>query len=193
MLKKIVLGGLLIGLVGFLIAGAVIRTNAVAGSGEASNRHVTAAVEVAANGQGGGQSGRRAEQDATGTQPRNDQGGEAVRGGGNGGGAAGALAEPLADVQPADWTSFAGTVISAAPGLVEVETPAGAIIPFEGRPLSYALEQGFALTPGDAVLLHGFDEDGEFKLGQVDNLTTGAFVTLRDAAGRPGWAGRGRQ
>ena len=66
-----------------------------------------------------------------------------------------------------------------------------ATIPSQGRPLSYALEQGFASTIGDAVLLHGFDEDGEFKLGQVDNLTAGASVILRDASGRPGWAGRG--
>ena len=129
------------GLVGFLIAGAVIRTNAVTGSGEASDRRATTSVEAYANGQGGGQGGGRwAEQDETAAQPYN--GGEAVRGG-NGGGAA--ASAPLADVQPTDWTSYAGTVISASADLVEVETATGAIIPFEGRPLSYALEQGFTL------------------------------------------------
>ena len=41
------------------------------------------------------------------------------------------------------------------------------------------------------MALDGFDEDGEFKIGQVTSM--GASVTLRDASGRPGWAGRGRQ
>jgi hypothetical protein len=77
--------------------------------------------------------------------------------------------------------------------LVEIKTDAGKVIPFEGRPLSFAAEQGFALKVGDAVTLGGFDEDGEFKIGQVTNLNGGATVVLRDVSGRPGWSGRGRR
>jgi hypothetical protein len=190
MVKKIVLGGLLIGLIGFLITGAVVRTNAISGSGEGVGRHGAEATDVANGGQGGnGQGGRWATEEQT----------DAVRGGGiggwgqggNGDGTGAAAQEPLADVAPTEWASFVGTVVSAADDLVEVETETGEIIPFEGRPLSFALEQGFALQLGDSVLLHGFDEDGEFKLGKVDNLETGASVILRDTSGRPGWAGRG--
>jgi len=96
-----------------------------------------------------------------------------------------------ADVQPDEWRTVEGTVVSAANDLIEIETAAGEIITFEGRPLSFALEQGFSLQLGDAVAVDGFDEDGEFKIGQVTNLGNEASVTLRDASGRPGWSGRG--
>ena len=38
----------------------------------------------------------------------------------------------------------------------------------------------------------GFYEDGEFKAGTVENLTTGETIVLRDEAGRPMWSGQGR-
>ena len=94
-------------------------------------------------------------------------------------------------MQPDAWLTLQGTVVSVADDLVEIRTAAGEVIPFEGRPLSFALEQGFSLEVGDAVALAGFDEDGEFKISQV--TSNGASITLRDASGRPGWAGRGRQ
>ena len=37
----------------------------------------------------------------------------------------------------------------------------------------------------------GFYEDGEFKAGTVENLTTGETIILRDETGRPMWAGAG--
>ena len=104
---------------------------------------------------------------------------------------AGQSGVPQADVQPEAWRTLQGTVVTVADDLVEIRTTAGEVIPFEGRPLSYALEQGFSLEVGDAVALDGFDEDGEFKIGQV--TSNGASITLRDASGRPGWSGRGRQ
>ena len=100
---------------------------------------------------------------------------------------------PQADVQPAEWRTIQGTVVSVADDLVEIKSTTGEVIPFEGQPLRYALEQGFSLEAGDAVALGGFDEGGEFKIGQVESLGNGMSVTLRDASGRPGWAGRGRR
>jgi len=38
----------------------------------------------------------------------------------------------------------------------------------------------------------GFYEDGEFKAGTVENLTTGETIVLRDEAGRTMWPGQGR-
>ena len=39
-------------------------------------------------------------------------------------------------------------MVSVADDLVEIKTAAGEVIPFEGRPLSFALEQGFSLEGG---------------------------------------------
>lgn len=65
------------------------------------------------------------------------------------------------------------------------------MISFEGQPLCYAVSQGLALQVGDAVTLNGYEEDGEFKIGQVTSLSSGASITLHDASGRPGWSGGG--
>ncbi len=190
MLKKIALGALLTGLVAVLIWGAVIRTNAVSseGAGETGRRgqateDVTADTVV--QGRGGGRWNETTQ-------------GETGRGGGRWaqGGAAeqapvGQNSIPQADVQTDEWRTVQGTVMSAADDLVEIRTAAGEVIPFEGRPLSFALAQGFSLKVGDPVALAGFDEDGEFKIGKV--TSSGASIILRDANGRPGWAGRGQR
>ncbi|MCD6344029.1 MAG: hypothetical protein J7M17_00285, partial [Anaerolineae bacterium] len=55
-----------------------------------------------------------------------------------------------------------------------------------------AYREDFALEVGDEVTVLGFHEDGEFKAGTVENLTTDETITLRDETGRPLWAGRGR-
>ena len=62
----------------------------------------------------------------------------------------------------------------------------------EGRPWRYVLETGFTVRVGDQVTLRGFDEDGEFKVGDLTNDTLdGAALQLRDADGRPAWRGQG--
>ncbi len=183
MLKKIVLGALLTGLVAVLVWGAVNRTNAKGSesSGETGRRNqVAESVTVDAVAQGSGSGGGRWA-----------QGGAAAQGGARDQAPAGQSGLPQADVQPDAWRTLEGTVVSVADDLVEIRTAVGEVIPFEGRPLSFALEQGFSLEVGDAVALAGFDEDGEFKISQV--TSNRASITLRDASGRPGWAGRGRQ
>lgn len=103
-----------------------------------------------------------------------------------------ANADPQADVQPADWETLTGVVASVTDDLVEVELSGGEVIPFEGQPLRYAIEEGLALNVGDTITLNGFEEDGEFKIGQV-TAPGGITITLRDESGRPGWSGRGRR
>ena len=88
-------------------------------------------------------------------------------------------------MQPAEWRTVEGMIISAAADPVEIQTAAGEVIPFEGRPLSFALEQRFSLKVGDVEILGGYDEAGEFKLGQVTNLGSGKSIRLRDTSGRP--------
>jgi hypothetical protein len=197
MLKKIVLGALLTGLVAVLIVGAVNRTNAKGSesSGETGRRgQATESVTADAIAQGSG--GRWSETETTqGTTGRGGgrwaQGGSAEQGSALGQAPAWQSGVPQADVQPDEWLTIQGTVVSVADDLVEIRTAAGEVIPFEGRPLSFALEQGLSLEVGYAVTLAGFDEDGEFKISQV--TSNGASITLRDASGRPGWAGRGRR
>ena len=208
MLKKIAMGALLTGLVAVLILGAVNRTNAVSGegAGEIERRGRTTETAMAdagvqnygqragtaneVNGQGGRWSQEAATTETLGRGGRWAQG-AAVNQAPLGQGAGRLSGVPEADVQPDEWRTVEGTVVSAANDLIEIETAAGEIVTFEGRPLSFALEQGFSLQLGNAVAVDGFDEDGEFKIGQVTNLGNEASVTLRDASGRPGWSGRG--
>lgn len=193
MLKKIALGALLAGLVAVLVWGAVIRTNARGGesAGEAGRfGRVTepAMADAPARGDGGRWS-------AT------SQGAAAATGRGNGRRLQGDAQEqvpsqpgdvPQADVQPDDWRTIQGIVAGATGDLVEIRAASGEVIPLEGQPLRYALEQGLDLAVGDAVALSGYDEAGEFKIGRVTCPDDGTSVTLRDASGRPGWAGRGQ-
>ena len=214
MLKKIALGTLLTGLVAVLIWGAVIRTNAKTGEGaDQLGRRGRATEYVATDGdqpgyaaQGTtGRGGRTTEYAATdGAQPgyaaqgTTGRGGRWAQGGAvaqaPGGQGAGVLSSvPQADVQPEEWITVQGTVVSVADDLVEIQTTTDEVIPFEGQPLRFAVGQGFIPKVDDAVAISGFDEDGEFKIGQVTNLSSGVSVTLRDASGRPGWAGGGRR
>jgi hypothetical protein len=191
MLKKILLGALLVGVIGVLIAGAVVRTSAKAGDGRGNEyggraRTAETGVTPAVDGEQYGGRWAQGEEAVTGR-------GQGGRGQGGGRGAAEAAPAPKAAVTSEDWLTVQGEVVSAADDLVEIRTAAGEVIPLEGRPLSFALEQGFSLKKGDAVKLAGFDEGGEFKIGRVTSLGSGASITLRDASGRPGWAGRGGQ
>jgi hypothetical protein len=92
---------------------------------------------------------------------------------------------------PADtWIALSGTVVAVDDELT-VRTEEGEVVAGTG-PTWYWDENGLVLEPGDEVVLHGFYEDGEFKLGSVENLSTGDAFTVRDEIGRPLWAGRGR-
>lgn len=189
MLKKIALGALLTGLVAVLIWGAINRTNAIAGrgNGDAGHRGWSTEINTTEDAAPGG--GRW-------SQEAQETGG---RGGGRWGQTAGGQPDsatgglPQADVQPQEWMTLQGKVISAADDLIEIQTETGTVIPFEGQPLRFALQQRFTAQVGDTAIVKGFEEDGEFKIGQITNLTNGATVTLRDVTGRPGWAGRGRR
>lgn len=181
MLRKIILGTLLVGLIGILVVGAVVRTNARVGDEVEVGtgwRSRTSGVAVE-RGSAGGRGGRWAAQS------------EAAASNGRGGGwQAGGV--PLADVQPEEWQIVDGVVVQVADGLIEIETTAGDVISLVGQPLNFAVRQGLALEVGDAVSLAGFEEDGEFKVGKITDLSDGVSVTLRDVSGRPAWVGRGR-
>jgi len=87
-----------------------------------------------------------------------------------------------------EWETLTGKV-TAVDGEVTVQTAGGEVLVGMGQA---AYREGFALDVGDSVSVTGFYEDGEFKAGSVENLTTGETIVLRDETGRPVWAGQGR-
>jgi hypothetical protein len=65
-----------------------------------------------------------------------------------------------------------------------------------GEPLSVQLgpshfwsTQGVTFSRGDQVTVNGFTENGQVQAISVSNDSTGQLLTLRDASGRPLWAG----
>jgi hypothetical protein len=161
--KKIVWGLVLFGLVGILVAGAVVR--AVAKTGD---------VAETRNGHG------RKQANVDGSP--NDAGAVLPLQDGTGTGQA----------QVDEWLTFEGTVVSVDADALLVQTTAGEQVLIENRPWSFAQEQGFVAQPGDQVTLVGFYEDGTLEVGQIADASNGQSVRLRDEIGRPMWAGRGR-
>jgi hypothetical protein len=92
---------------------------------------------------------------------------------------------------PANWYSAQGRITAINGDEMRVATTDGEVL-VEGQPWQYALGQGFTAQVGDEMRLSGYDEDDEFKVGWLENLSTGYGVMLRDETGRPGWAGRSR-
>lgn len=116
----------------------------------------------------------------------------AVSGGGRGQGGQG-QASQVGQAGVDEWLTLDGAVTSVDSYELIVQTADGQEIIVVGRPWIFAQEQGLVLGVGDPVQLIGFAIDGEFEIGQIDNLSTGDSVQIRDDSGRPLWAGRGRR
>jgi hypothetical protein len=193
MLKKIVVGMLLAGLIGVLIYGAVNRTLAKAeGTAADAGRGVTRGNDlVARNGRSGAQQSTPLQ--SAGAPPdwagagrsagKNAAGRDDAPGDGTGTGQA----------QVDAWLQIEGSVTSVSADQLVVQTLAGEQLVVENRPWWFAQEQGFAAQTGDNVILTGFYENNDFEAGQIANLTSGQTVAIRDESGRPLWAGRGRR
>ena len=191
MIKKIVLSILLAGLIGVLVAGAVVRT--VDKTGQVAEAR--GAESGQGNGRAAGAEGEdRNERNGGGEQGQGNRGGQGG-GSGNGGGAYGqgtAAEQPITD--PEDWTVYEGTVVQV-PGdgqdLV-IQTADGEEIVVGTGP-GYMEEQGFVLQAGEQVQVRGTWEGSELKAARLTRLRDGQTITLRDASGRPAWAGAGRR
>jgi hypothetical protein len=161
--KKIVWSLVLIGLIGILVAGAVVRTVAKTGD-VAGTRGGHGRNQANAEGSPNNAGAMLPLQDGTGT----------------------------GQVQVDEWLTFEGTVVSVDADALVLQTAAGDQVVIENRPWSYAREQGFAAQPGDQVTLVGFYEGKTLEVGQIADASNGQTVQLRDETGRPMWAGRGR-
>ena len=91
-------------------------------------------------------------------------------------------------VRTVEWETLAGEVTVVGSEIV-VQTADAEVTVGLGQ-ASY--REGFVLEVGDEVMVIGFYEDGEFKAGSVENLSTGQTIVLRDETGRPMWAEGGR-
>lgn len=116
--------------------------------------------------------------------------GNGFRGGGPGQGQGQGQGQGVA-AQGAQWTTVQGSVVSVDQVAMTVKASNGEQVVIENRPWTYALEQKFSAKVGDQITMKGFYQNGLFEIGQMQNVTSGASVQVRDQAGRPGWAGRG--
>jgi hypothetical protein len=181
MVRKIVLGTLLVGLIGILVAGAIIRT-------------VDKTESVAeARGQGRGQAADQVGEYVTASQGQGR--GNGGQGAGNGWSAVEAERQfPNYETVPEDWSAYEGTVLSAseAGGDLVIVTDEGQEVTVGTGP-GYMEAQGLILQDGERVQVQGYWEDDEFKAAQLTRLSDGQTIALRDEYGRPAWAGNGRQ
>lgn len=196
MLKKIVLGTLLAGLTAVLALGAINRT------ADRSRSVADVRGEGQASGEGEGQQMRAGNARNEPLVNSADAGvldaGNSRQGRGAGGqrGSGSSQTDSYASdlqAQVQDWLVMRGVVVSVAESEMVVETEDGEQVVVEGRPWAFTQEQGFHAVVGDQLVLTGFYEDGELKLGQIENENTAQSIQLRDETGRPGWAGRGRE
>jgi len=183
MWKKIAGIGLIV-----VLAGALVL-----GTGYILVRDAAATEETEHHGRGGNVAADEAWTEAS-TTGRGYGGGRAAdeinAGEGSRGGRAGlAQAEPRAPLE--EWVTVGGTVVSMDDGLT-LQTGEEELT-FHLGPEWYWEAQGYGLTVGDQVMVTGFFEGEEFEVGTIENLTSGKIIVLRDEAGHPMWAGRGRQ
>lgn len=89
------------------------------------------------------------------------------------------------------WQTIQGTVLAVDGEMLVIGTADGTEVIVEGQPWTYALGQGFACQPGEAITLRGYPEAEEFKTAWIAT-SSGAEVTLRGPDGSPMWSGRGR-
>lgn len=182
MVKKAVLGTLLVALIGVLVAGALIQT--VDGTGNVA--------EARGMGQGRG----AAEEAGAGEQQASWDSG-AQKGGRGGNAQAGGTVErqyPSFDGAPEEWNVYEGLVIQVPAAGVDlvVETAAGEELLIGTGP-GYMESQGFLLQAGEGVSVVGYWEDDEFKALSITRLADGETITLRDESGHPAWAGGGNR
>lgn len=91
-----------------------------------------------------------------------------------------------------DWQTLHGSVVSFDGLNLTVDTVEDGPQTYNLGNAGFVSEQNITFAVGDEVTVLGFDENGVFQVGQVNNDTTQAVLLLRDPNGRPLWAGPGR-
>jgi hypothetical protein len=189
MLKKIAVGVLIVVVIGAVGVGIIdaAQGRSVAAQTVAAQSNVATAQGTAVNGQGQGYGrGSGQGQSQSRSQGRDQQGNS------NGTGGQGQTQNPNPGTPQAnvtDWVTVKGTVNSFDGVGVSVITVEGAPLWVQFGQSRYVSAQGVTFTAGDHLTVNGFEENGQFQAGMVVNDTTGQTLNLRDATGRPLWAG----
>jgi hypothetical protein len=206
MMKKLVVGGLVVALMGALVVGVYSLSQRDTG---------LRAGQALAQGNGGEQGyrgGRGGKVVAPGYDNDGAQGvygsqaeGYTGRGGGGQGYRGGQTGDvdragyedegigvpnPQADV--GQWLTLSGEAVGVESSTLTMTTDDGQTLEFELGPEWFWSEQGVPLEIGEQVTVLAFEEDGEIKVGQISLASSGTTLALRDTNGRPLWAGRGR-
>jgi hypothetical protein len=95
--------------------------------------------------------------------------------------------------QAVEELTLQGKVVSVDSTTLLVQTVSGEQVTVENRPWQYALGANFSAQVSDQVTLTGYYQSGVFEVSQINDLTNGKSVVLRDVTGRPGWSGRGQR
>lgn len=165
MIKKISLWVVFAGVVGLLVFGAVNRTSAKAGGEDPQGKARVEEENPGPNGRGG--SGRN----EAGKQEADDL--------------------HLAEAEDHEWVEISGSVAAMDADSLRIEADDESLIEISGRSWRFIQEEGFEITIGDQVILNGFDENGEFEVSEINDLTSGTVLQIRDQYGTPLWSGRG--
>lgn len=189
MLKKIVVGTLVLGLSGILVIGAINRTTdrlerETRNEGSRQGRQAAATEGLDqryGRGQGEGKGEGQGERQAV---DANIQLGRGNQGKGEGDQESGGVADSLQE---------SGVVTGINEEALVFASTEGETLIIEGRTWMYARDQGFEADVGDQLEISGFYEDGEWKTTEIENLSNGLGLVIRSGSGRPMWAGRGRQ
>jgi hypothetical protein len=176
MFKKILVGGFLLLMVGAVAAGAYALFSQ-AESAEACTQTRASEPRAVAR-QGIGERGGRLESGPQGDTGTGQELGREQR----------SRAEE--QTEHAEWQTLEGVVVETQE--LVITTAHGETVQVGLGPSHYRDAQGFILAEGIKVSVQGYWEDGEFKAAEITNLDTGDSITLRDASGRPMWAGQGR-
>jgi hypothetical protein len=110
---------------------------------------------------------------------------------GQGGNADGRGNGPSGRSVAADWVTVEGRVVDAEHGIL-IETADGQVVEVHTGPEWYWDENDYVVNAGDEVRVQGLFDD-HLEAGQIENLSSGQLITLRNADGVPLWSGRGRR
>lgn len=100
--------------------------------------------------------------------------------------------EDINPVTSLTWQTLQGVVTQIDAAAITISVPNHELVVVEGQPLAFAIGQGFTAALGDTITVKGYEENGEFKIANMTNLTSGQYIQLRDVDGNPAWRGQGQ-
>ena len=188
MIRNIFIGILLAAFSGFLIFGAVNRSQARSGSESIVTAGITTqGQQIRASEDTHMENALLADGNRFGIE---EDGQSGVAGNGQGNGVDGQPQPQAAGVE--NWTQVEGTVRVVTATGVAIMTPDGREIEIGGSAWRYAQGLGFSLQAGEVVVLSGFDDGDHFEVGQIIRQEQQETIRLRNELGQPLWSGRGR-